>query len=308
MERKDFEKYLNNIKFDDKPDYTLRDKLEKRLLSSLAAKPRKKDKSRIVLINRVSKIAAVVCIITAVVIAGSLFLTKKSDTIPIYNGGRFTDELIAVRQMAAAGDVKGLTEVLSEGRFESKIVAANLLAKMGEVPELVEMPALESVSMYAEGDLILDSLTGSLRLRSTKSEDWLEAAKGKIKVHINQDVHEAEKVRIIHNIDEDQEGWERHEKEFADLRKERADLEKELAKLSQNTQEAEVKKLKERLVKYNDLLDLVAQAPRVGPPTPIEMTERTRGMMSRGPKPCGAIFCSASTSAIPTASAPLRLP
>ena len=31
MENKDFEKYLNNIAFDDKPDYAHRDKLEQKL-------------------------------------------------------------------------------------------------------------------------------------------------------------------------------------------------------------------------------------------------------------------------------------
>jgi hypothetical protein len=263
-EEKEFEDFLRGIEFDDTPDYAYRDKLEQNLHSCLI---RQKTTSlsiwRRIMSSKITKFAAVICIVIVAVIVGNIFLKKDSDIISIPYEGRnqhFTDELIAFQKMAAIGDIKGLTKELSEGRFESKIVAAQFLAKMGEIPELVEMPALESVSMYAEGDLILDSVTGSLRLRSTKSEDWLEMANGKIKIHKNQDVREAEKVRIIHNIDEDQEGWESHEREFADLRKERADLEVKLAKLNQNTQEDEVKELRERLVKYNELLDAVDNA------------------------------------------------
>ena len=41
MERKDFKKYLNNIKFDDKPNYSYRDKLEKKLIASLSGQSKK---------------------------------------------------------------------------------------------------------------------------------------------------------------------------------------------------------------------------------------------------------------------------
>jgi hypothetical protein len=34
MENKEFEKYLNNIEFEDKPDHAHRDKLEKKLQAS----------------------------------------------------------------------------------------------------------------------------------------------------------------------------------------------------------------------------------------------------------------------------------
>jgi len=263
-EEKEFENFINDIKLDDTPDYAHRDKLEQNLHACLI---RQKTTSlsiwRKIMNMKITKYAAVICVVIAAVVAGNVFLKQDSDIISISYEGRnpqFTNELIAVQKMAAIGDIKGLTRELSEGRFESKIVAAQFLAKMGEIPELVEMPALESVSMYAEGDLILDSVTGNLRLRSTKSEDWLEAANGKIKVHISQDMYEAEKIRIIRNIDEDQEGWESHEKEFADLRKERADLEKELVKLGRDIQDDIIKELRERLVKYNELLDVVDDA------------------------------------------------
>ena len=45
----------------------------------------------------------------------------------------FHGELNEVRQMAAIGDVKGLTTILSEGKLESKLVAANFLTKMGKM-------------------------------------------------------------------------------------------------------------------------------------------------------------------------------
>ncbi|MBN2589908.1 MAG: redoxin domain-containing protein [Sedimentisphaerales bacterium] len=262
MENKEFEKYLNNIEFDDKPDYQHRDKLEKKLIVSLAEKSRKEE-NKSIRFDRIFKLAAAACLIIAIVIGVKIYLKKDSGTIHTPNINQeqlIAEELIQVRHMIVANDFKGLYDVLSDGQFESKIVAANFLAKMGKVPELVNMPALESVSMYAEGDLILDCVGGSLRLRSLRSKEWLEVENRKIKVYKNQDIKEAEQVRIKHNIDEIQEDWELHEMEFANLREQRTDLEIELAKLNQNTQEDEIKKLRERLVKYNEMLDIVDDA------------------------------------------------
>jgi hypothetical protein len=72
MKNKDFEQYLNNIVFDDKPDYAHRDKLEQKLIVSLAEKSRKdenaKGKRKTVLFDRVFKLTVAAAIILVVLI------------------------------------------------------------------------------------------------------------------------------------------------------------------------------------------------------------------------------------------------
>ncbi|MHC4499552.1 MAG: LamG domain-containing protein, partial [Planctomycetota bacterium] len=60
-------------------------------------------------------------------------------------------ELRQVRQMYAAGDVKGLAAMLAEGRFETKVLAANYLAQMDDGVQALE--ALENVQAeYGKDD------------------------------------------------------------------------------------------------------------------------------------------------------------
>ncbi|GAH79528.1 unnamed protein product, partial [marine sediment metagenome] len=108
--------------------------------------------------------------------------------------------------------------MLSAGQFESKLVAANFLAKMGG------MPALETLSMHASGDLILDSRSGNIRIRSTNSKDWLEITADTLRVHTGQGIREAKQVRLTYDIRGDDERWEKHQREFANMRQERVDL------------------------------------------------------------------------------------
>ena len=70
MVRKDFEKYLNNIKFDDESDYAHRDKLEQKLIVSLAEKSRKdeNEKGKFIIIDRVLKLAVAAAIIVVALI------------------------------------------------------------------------------------------------------------------------------------------------------------------------------------------------------------------------------------------------
>jgi len=168
-------------------------------------------------------------------------------------------ELNEVRQMAVVGDVKGLATMLSKGRLESKLVAANFLAKMGKMPALVEMPAIETLSMHASGELILDSPSGNIRLRSTNSKDWLEMTADTLHVHTAHGIHEANQVRLTYDIRGDDERWEKHEREFANLRRERTDLEKELAQLSKDPS-IDIDPLRKRLAKYNEMLDSMDEA------------------------------------------------
>lgn len=172
---------------------------------------------------------------------------------------KFNGEFSKVRQMAAVGDVKGLATILLEGKFESKLVAANFLAKMGKMPSLGRMPALETLSMHASGKLIVDSLSGNIRIRSTKSQDWLEITEGMLRVHTSQGSREAKLVRVTYDIRGDDEKWEKHKREFADWREKRADLERELAQLGQNPTK-DVSRLRERLAKYNEMLDGMDEA------------------------------------------------
>jgi hypothetical protein len=162
-------------------------------------------------------------------------------------------ELTEVRQMADVGDVKGLTAMLSAGQFESKLVAANFLAKMGG------MPALEIFTMHASGKLILDSRSGNIRIRSTKSRDWLEITADTLVVHTGQGILEARQVRLTYDIRGDDEQWQKLQREFANMRQERADLEKELAELGQSPPK-DIDQLKKRLAKYNEMLDGMDEA------------------------------------------------
>ncbi|HCO92871.1 MAG TPA: hypothetical protein DIU00_02790 [Phycisphaerales bacterium] len=172
---------------------------------------------------------------------------------------KFNGEFSEVRQMAAVGDVKGLATILSEGKLESKLVAANFLAKMGKMPSLGRIPALETLSMHASGKLIVDNRSGSIRLRSTKSQDWLDITEGVLRVHTSQGSREAKLVRVTYDIKGDDEKWEKHKREFADWRQKRADLERELAQLGQNPTK-DISRLRERLAKYNETLDGMDEA------------------------------------------------
>ena len=190
-------------------------------------------------------------------------IVKEEGTPEIVEGQHFEEkfngEFSEVRQMAAVGDVKGLATILSEGKLESKLVAANFLAKMGKMPSLGRIPALETLSMHASGKLIVDSLSGNLRIRSTKSQDWLEIAEGMLRVHTSQDSRKAKLVRVTYDIRGDDEKWEKHKSEFADWRQKRADLERELAQLGRNPTK-DVSQLRERLAKYNETLDGMDEA------------------------------------------------
>jgi hypothetical protein len=158
-------------------------------------------------------------------------------------------EIFAIRAMAAAGDVKGLAMVLSEGQFESKLVAANFLAKMAP------MPALETVSMHAVGELRVDRQKDKLRLYSTKFVDWLELTDGTLIVHRASGPQQAALVRLTLDREGNDQQWRNRQREWASLRKERADLEKKLA--GTTGVPSDVNQLRERIERSNEILDLM---------------------------------------------------
>ena len=68
MENKDFENYLNNVEFDDRPDHTHRDKLEKKLIVSLSEQSRKEKVKKVKFNWALSRIAAAAVIIIGIFI------------------------------------------------------------------------------------------------------------------------------------------------------------------------------------------------------------------------------------------------
>jgi len=272
-----FEDFVSNIKFDDTPDPDHRNKLEQDLLVALTKQPRQKQQPlkiwRIIIKSRITRVAAAACIILAVLIGIKMLgdlaeepsgqIIKQETPSDTVEGQRVVEtlhaELNEVRQMAAVGDVKGLARMLSTGRFESKLVAANFLAKMGKMPSLGRMPALDTFTIHASGGLIVDSRSGNVRLRSTKSQDWLEMTAGALRVHTSQGAREAKQVRLTYDTSGDDERWEQRQREFAGWRQKRADLERELAELGQNPTK-DVGRLREHLAKYSEMLDGMDEA------------------------------------------------
>lgn len=166
-------------------------------------------------------------------------------------------DIFSMRKMAAARDVKGLATVLSDGHFENRLVAANFLAKMAP------LPALETVSMHAVGDLRVDRQGDRLRLFSTGNADWLELAGGMLIVHTGSTQEQATLVRLTHDREGDERQWQDRQREWANLRTERADLEKRLAGVTGFP--GDVNELRQRLDKYNEILDLADRAIYIRP-------------------------------------------
>lgn len=222
---------------------------------------------RTIMKSRITKFAAAAIVVLAVLVVIIIFggSTEEPPNINVTKEGpppkveeqrilkKLHTELTEVRQMADVGDVKGLAAMLSAGQFESKLVAANFLAKMGG------MPALETLTIHASGELILDSQAGNMRIRSTNSMDWLEIKADKLQVHTGQRILEAKRVRLTYDIRGDDEQWEKLQREFANMRQERADLERELAELGQSPPK-DIDQLRKRLAKYNEMLDGMDEA------------------------------------------------
>jgi hypothetical protein len=179
--------------------------------------------------------------------AGASSATDTAQEPPAPEG--LSAQILTVRKMAAAGDVKGLTTVLSEGPLESKLVAANLLAKMAP------MPALETVSMHAVGELRVDRQKGKLRLYSTRYPDWLELADSRLFVHSGTARQEATLVRLTIDREGEEQLRQARQVEWESLRKERTDLEKRLARATGVP--SDVNQLRERIEKYSEILDLM---------------------------------------------------
>jgi hypothetical protein len=158
-------------------------------------------------------------------------------------------EVFAIRRMAAAGDVKGLGTILSEGQFESKLVAANFLAKM------VDLPALDTVTMYAVGELRVENQGGRLRLYSTGHADWLEPADGMLIVSTESGQQLATRVRLTHNRDESEEQWNSGQMEAEAMRTQLAELDKKLASATGIPSDAN--QLRERIESWTEILDLL---------------------------------------------------
>lgn len=168
-------------------------------------------------------------------------------------------DILSMRQMAAAQDVKGLAAILADGRFESRLLAANLLARMAP------LPALETVSMHFAGELRADRQGGNLRLYSTGHSDWLELADSTITVHAASTQQKTTLVRLTPvregpapglNARLDDGRFDRYDPDR--LRKDKADLERRLA--SPGDLPCDVNQLRSRIAMYNRMLDSLEKA------------------------------------------------
>ena len=218
---------------------------------------------------RMWKIAAVMALATGLVAAGLLIRERKTpapraEVVSANEAAKESNtpeglhaQMLAIRKMAAAGDVKGLATILSEGPFESKLVAASFLAKMAP------MPVLETVPMHAVGELRADRQKGNLRLYSIQSPEWLELTDSRLIVHHGTGPQQATSVRLTHDREGDEQQWNDRQREAVGLRKQLADLEGRLA--STTGVPNDVNQLRERCEKYSTILDLMDRATYVSP-------------------------------------------
>ncbi|HUT30504.1 MAG TPA: LamG domain-containing protein [Sedimentisphaerales bacterium] len=128
------------------------------------AAPPSKSLWRAIMRSRIMRIAAAAVIIAAALIGMKVLfgLGEQRAAVPVAQPASSDEvvegsdspvdiELKQVRQMYAAGDVKGLAGMLAEGEFESKVLAANLLAQMDNGAEA--LGALEKVQAeYGKDD------------------------------------------------------------------------------------------------------------------------------------------------------------
>ncbi|MHC4155158.1 MAG: hypothetical protein ACYST6_09600 [Planctomycetota bacterium] len=198
--------------------------------------------------SRLTRLAAAAVVVIGFGVAAIMFLRPDGRSAVGQGQESVYAEMVKIRQMAASGDVAGLASILSEGQFESKLVAANFLAKMGD------LPALQSLSMHAVGNLIIECKEGKLLLRSAKGADWLEVDGGTLLVHKEEGVQAATKIRITQDIEGDSEDWQKRQKEFRRLREERVDLQEKLVQPILDVPE-DANQLRTRLAKVNHLLD-----------------------------------------------------
>jgi hypothetical protein len=212
----------------------------------------------VILSSRVTKLAAAAVVLIAFLVAAIMFLRPAArsgagEGEEMQVAQNVYAEMIKIRQMAASGDVAGLASILSEGQFESKVLAANFLAKMGD------LPALQTLSMHARGNLIIEGKEGKLLLRSAKGTHWLEVDGSTLLVHTDQTVQAATKVRITHDIKGDSEDWQKRQTEFRRLCEERAGLESQLSKPGQSPP-TDIDQLRKRLAECNEFLDHIEGA------------------------------------------------
>ncbi|MBN1973253.1 MAG: hypothetical protein JW787_06415 [Sedimentisphaerales bacterium] len=106
MENKEFEKYLNNIEFNDKPDYAHRDKLEKKLQASFVgqSQPNENNKQRFIVINRALKLAAAAVFVVIALIIFNQFGSNAvvwADVVQKFQSIAFFNATIYIKEDAS---------------------------------------------------------------------------------------------------------------------------------------------------------------------------------------------------------------
>ena len=180
---KEFDNFVRQIEFDDTPDSSHRDKLERKLLLALEKRPTEQTATfRAIMRSPITKLAVAAAIVIAAILIGAKvftgpaerpgkqyteqldpkdkqpFIEERHEDKPDSHfpgetrlaADRLRQELEDVELMFAAGDTDGLVEMLSQAEFDqSKTLAANYLAKIGDARAI---EALQSSSKDWEGN------------------------------------------------------------------------------------------------------------------------------------------------------------
>jgi hypothetical protein len=134
--KKQFEKYLNNIEFDDKPDYAHRDKLEQKLIVSLTGQS-KKEKVATRRVGRViSKFAAAAAIVLIALAVFSRFSGTNvawADVVKKFQSVSFFNAIFYLKENTSAVPVQIDVWMGREGRARIKVQEQVLFAKNGKL-------------------------------------------------------------------------------------------------------------------------------------------------------------------------------
>ncbi len=138
MENKEFEKYLNNIEFDDKPDYPHRDKLEKKLIVSLAEKSRKdeKQKGKFIFFDRVIKLAAAAAIVVFTLLVLKQFggtTVAWADVVEKFQSIEFFNATIYLKKDASKEPTQIEIWRNSEGKTRIRVDSQVLFAQADKI-------------------------------------------------------------------------------------------------------------------------------------------------------------------------------
>jgi hypothetical protein len=166
MENKDFEKYLNEIKFDDKPDYQHRDKLEKKLHTSFVGQSRKEEnaKRKFIIVNRIFKFAAAAAIIVIALIGLNQFGGSNvawADVVKKFQSVSFFSVTFYLKESTSAEPVQIDVWMGSGGKARIKVKEQVLFAKNGRIISgfnYVKQEKIDNEQVDKQAESVIDML------------------------------------------------------------------------------------------------------------------------------------------------------